>query len=109
MKLRNAVLAVCLSGLASSFANADSRSQLAVSSEGVEFIRAPKDLSAVHVLPSVIPGTVLVRQEMLFDRSPGMASICYYLVKGSADSNKELLAAMKPENLLQFSCEKAAK
>jgi hypothetical protein len=109
MKLRKAVLSVCGLSLLSGLAVADTKALLAVSAEGVEFRALPKPRSLAHVLPSAIPGTMIIRLQTNFEYKTEFEAVCYYLVKGDPDEGKALLAAMKPENVIQFNCERAVK
>lgn len=77
---------------------------LAISAEGVEFSPPPTPSTVVHVLPSVVPGTYLIRQDMAFEHAPEMKTVCYYLVKGYSDSSQALLETLKAQNVLQFNC-----
>lgn len=64
------------------------------------------------IFPSPIPGAVVIEQVTTAYRDPVSSHVCFYLVKGydgiagMEDDPKALLAALKPDNVLQFSCER---
>lgn len=73
--------------------------------DGVDLYKAPKASIAATVLISPIPETFLVRQVTIFPGSPDMTTVCFFLVKGYADKERELWDALKPANVLQMSCQ----
>lgn len=106
MKAKMAVWAVgflLAGGPAVSFGKA-----IAVTAEGMAFHKAPENSVTVTVYPSVVPGTVLISQKIVVQGAPDMTTRCFYLVKGSADNARELVAALTPENVLQVSCQEGA-
>ena len=105
-------LTVCVMVLASVNAFAKD-SQFATVVNGTDFITynkvGAKVISVIHLLPSAIPGTVIIRQELGASDRADMNMNCMYLVKGGVDDPKAFLAAMKPENVIQFQCVNPAK
>lgn len=77
----------------------------AMTPDGISFSK-PDTGTATTLLPSAVPGTFLIRHRVTVPGDPAQSSLCYYLVKGYADKNKELLDALTPENVMQMSCEK---
>lgn len=73
--------------------------------DGVNFYKSPKESVAAHILQSPIPETFLVRQVTTFPGSPDMTTVCFFLIKGYADKERELWDALKPGNVLQMSCQ----
>ena len=62
--------------------------------------------------PSPISNTVVIQQVNRSVDDPASSHVCFYLVKGydgfagRDDDPKALLSALKPENVLQFSCQR---
>lgn len=77
----------------------------AVTPDGISFSK-PDTGTATTLLPSAVPGTFLIRHRVTVPGDPAQSSLCYYLVKGYADKNRELTEALVPENVMQMSCER---